>query len=47
MYELFFLALAFVGVVAALIVVAMGAIVVIVARNVIRNNDRGRRSSGV
>jgi len=46
MYELIFLALGFLGVVAALIVVAMGAIVVIVARNVIRNNDRGRRSSG-
>jgi hypothetical protein len=47
MYELLFLALAFVGLVAAMIVVALGVIVVIVARNVIRSNGRGRGSSGI
>jgi len=47
MYALVYLGLAFLGLVAALIVVAIGAIVVIVVRDLIRNDDRGRPSSGV
>jgi hypothetical protein len=43
MYVLVLLALAFLGLVAALIVVAMGIIVVIVARSVILNNGRDAR----
>jgi hypothetical protein len=46
MYALVYLALAFIALVAALIVVAMGVIAVIVVRDLIRNRDRGRPSSG-
>ena len=46
MYALVYLALASIGLVAALIVVAMGVIAVIVVRDLIRNSDRGRPSSG-